>query len=150
MSKVKQDEYLWNRLGEYRIKVKLGHKAPTKYQVEQARAIYKVDLLEDVLLPEDKIIEEIDLQKLSMMGLGSLDIKAFYVISKVPKVHSVILNKDIYVYWDSVSSHDVSAGKGYHQMLEQNRLLKKPNENTPAEELDNAMHRRVWTLVLIL
>lgn len=144
LSKIKQDDMIWKRLGEYSIKIKPGHKQPTKFQIEQAKVFFKVDLLNDILHDDDKIIEEAPPQQLQMLGLNESGIKVYYVVSKISKAHSTILNKEIYPYWDSVASPDISSGLGYHQLLEQNELIKKPSENTNISLLDNAAKRRVW------
>lgn len=144
LSKIKQDDMIWKKLGEYSIKIQPGHKPPTRFQIEQAKVFFKVDLLNDLLHADDKIIEEVAPQQLKMLGLNESGIKVYYVISKISKVHSTILNKDIYPYWDSVASHDISSGLGYHQLLEQNELIKRPSENTKISLLDNAAKRRVW------
>jgi len=143
LSKVTQDDSIWNQLGEYCIKVQLGSQKPSVQQIEYVKSYFNVDLVKDILVPEDKVIEEIDLRALRGKGLiDNLELRCFHVISEIPKVRSKILDRDVFSYWDSVASYDLASGMGYHRLMQQCDLLR--GDNVDWRERDNASSRRIW------
>lgn len=141
---VAQEEQVWSKLREYRIKVKPGLQAPGKQQIEQARTFFKVDLLKDHLTEDDQIVSEIDLKGMPLFR-NLAGMRAWHVLSPVQQVYSHFLNRDLYAYWDSIASHDSSSAAGYYDLLKQLSLLKKPAGGMGLKQLDNADDRRVWS-----
>jgi hypothetical protein len=60
------------------------------------------------------------------------------------RIRSVILERDLYCYWDSIASTDRSATAAHLRVLRSSGLLKEP-PGLDLARLDNTTERRIWS-----
>lgn len=120
---------LYEVVNKVRIK---GAELPQQ-MVAMLAMIHKVRIPDDLLRDNDEV-------------LTSDHVSDFNIdIAQVPKVlkkhTSVILNRDVYSYWDNVASTDKNAAAQFERYLKENQLLRGKLNN---ESMDNAAKRRVY------
>jgi hypothetical protein len=126
----------WNSLREKKSRGKLGSRSLSPGERSRARALYRLNLPDDLLQSDDQILEE---QKSAIPGLMVVD-----VLAKPTKVRSRILNRELYAYWDSIASIDSHSANQYECLLRQSALLKNPPDHLRIAHLDSAAPRRIW------
>lgn len=131
------DSPVWERQRELVVKVDLGSTRPSRGDIARAKVMYSIDILQDVLGPDDEIVGE---RPSFMPGVRVLS-----VLTPVRKSYSAILDRNVHVYWDTVASVDFDSGKEYLRMLVACGLLKVPPQGVDIALLDNAHERRVWS-----
>ena len=114
----------------------LQPRALTEREVRRARGQYSLNLPEDLLRDDDQVLEE---HETKIPGFSVVD-----VLAKVEKAHSRILDSDLYVYWDTVSSTDFDSAVEYLELLKECGLLKEPDGPLDLNRLDSQAPRRMW------
>ena len=128
---------VWQSLREKRRRGKLlRSKTLTQREIMRARGQYALNLPEDLLKDDDQILLEEETQ---IPGLSVAE-----VLAKPVKVHSRILNTDMYVYWDTVSNIDHDSALEYWRLLKQCGLLKEPAGGLGLERLDTQNPDRIY------
>jgi len=127
----------WEKLGEIVGKFDISGRTLSPHEITQARLLFNVRIPDDLLSTQDQIISE---DSSPLPG-----VKRFNVLEKLQKMHSVILDRELYVYWDSVASYDKDSGQGYFDFLASTGLFKAPSSSMLPEHLDNAYDRRIWS-----
>lgn len=105
------------------------------HEVARARGLYQIRLPDDVLSADDEVLER---TATPIRGLTLVE-----VLAKLKRTHSKLLDRSVYVYWDSVASIDSDSAVEFERLLRQTGLLKEPAGGLPLEQLDNAARRRV-------
>ncbi|WP_039913347.1 hypothetical protein [Cellvibrio mixtus] len=126
----------WSIQRELVKKCKLGNKKLSQYETMKLKMMHGIELPADLLTDADVIISN-DVSPVDGVSL-------FNVLEQLRKVHSVILDRDCYAYWDTVASYDFDSGTGYFDLLRNCDLLKIPDGVNDFTALDNAYARRVW------
>jgi hypothetical protein len=128
---------VWHFLRERVKRGRIGSKPIARSEVLRARGLYKVNLPEDVLKDEDQILQECGSD---IPGLTLVD-----VLAKPQDSYSCILDRRLYVYWDTIASIDFDSAREYERLLRLGGLLKEPRGGLELNQMDNAAHRRVWS-----
>lgn len=131
-----QNSSEWNSLREVVTKCDVGNRKLSPQEIMQAKMILNIRVPEDLLAPQDIVISEKE-----TLAPG---VKLFNVLAPLQKMRSIILNRDCYVYWDSVASLDFDSGIEYFNFLKKSGLFKQPEVNLDIAKLDNAYPRRLW------
>lgn len=131
-----QNSSQWNSLREVVTKCDVGNRKLSPQEIMQAKMILNIRVPEDILTQQDVVISEKD--------TPAPGVKLFNVLAPLQKMRSVILNRDCYVYWDSVASLDFDSGIEYFNFLKLSGLFKAPESNVDIAKLDNAHPRRLW------
>jgi hypothetical protein len=126
----------WNSLREKKSRGKLGSRSLSHGELLRARALYRLNLPDDLLRSDDQVLEE---QRSAIPGLLVFD-----VLAKPTKIRSRILNRELYVYWDNIASIDSHSANQYECLLRESALLKKPPDHLNIAQLDSAAPRRIW------
>jgi hypothetical protein len=108
----------------------------TREAALRARAVYGLESTSEQLADGDQVLATVDS---TIPGLEVLR-----VLAKARPVHSRILERDLYAYWDSIASYDFASGEGFHALLQASGLLRNSEPPLGIEALDNAFKRRVW------
>ncbi len=127
----------WNSLREVVTKCDVGNRKLSPQEIMQARMLFDIRFPEDLLVAQDNVISE-----KSEIAPG---IKLFNVLKPLQQIRSAILDRDTYVYWDSVASLDFDSGIEYFNILKSLGLFKEPEANLDITNLDNAHPRRLWS-----
>ena len=124
----------WGELKEFKKKIDIGNTVLTPDEIFSLKSFLKVELPRDLLNKSDKIVNE--------MQVPIPGVKVYDVLTSYEKTRSVILNKDVNVYWDNVGSADFSSVDEFLKLLHCEGIL-KPAPN--GVELDHDSVRKVWT-----
>jgi hypothetical protein len=113
-----------------------GSKPLTPGEMARVKAQYKLASPPDIR-NDDQVLQERPTQ---IPGLTIAD-----VLAKPIKTYSRILDRDLFVYWDSVASIDYESLRMFANLLRGCGLLKEPDGGLDVGIMDNAAKRRVWT-----
>ncbi len=128
----------WQQLRELRVKAAMtGNARPTPGQLTRMRVAFQMSSLDDPVNERDMILGE---DRSPVPG-----IVVHRVLSPIERCHSRILDRPVYVYWDSVASTDFDSALEYSRLLTECGLLRQPPGETRLEQLDNAAPRRLWS-----
>ncbi len=134
---VNQNSKAWETLKEVKLKVKLGNIELTPEQISMAKMMFHINIPEDIVKDEDRILKVHDTE---LEGVQLVE-----VLQTLEKNHSVILNTQLFSYWDSVASSDFDSASEFYSLLKKAELLKNSESNLMTlEQFDNASNRRVW------
>ena len=107
-------------------------------KVAEAKMRYRINMPEDELKAEDKILRE---SKSHIQGLGLVD-----VLAKPKKTYSKILKKEGYSFWSSMSRFDTDSVNDFRRLLKQEGLYKTPPAILKGEEYDDGLaDRKIWS-----
>jgi hypothetical protein len=123
----------WQLLREKVTRVAPGSRALSSSEWLRARGLYHLRNAVG-LCPGDRILRE---RSCEIPGLRLVDVLALPVRS-----HSLILDTDRYVYWDSIASTDFDSWRAFERLLRQDGRIA---EDAASDRLDNASSRRVWS-----
>jgi hypothetical protein len=124
----------WSSLKELGWKVDIGNKVLTPTEIFAAKSMLQIEVPRDLLKKTDVIVSE---ESIPVPG-----VKLYSALSCVEKTLSVILNRDVNVYWDNVASVDFSSADEFFKLLKCTGLLKPAPSGI---EMDNCSGRRVRT-----
>lgn len=127
----------WSSLRERANRGRLGPKGLRQHEILRARGLFRLNLPDDVVQPDDKIIGECETEIIP--GLTVVD-----VLTRPRPTYSKILGRDVYVYWDSIGSYDLDSGSQFATLLRQSGLLKEPSGGLTLEQLDYCANQRIW------
>jgi alpha-ketoglutarate-dependent taurine dioxygenase len=127
----------WDSLREVVTKCDIGNRKISQQEIMQAKLMLNISIPEDVLVEGDVVLSE--------KTAPAPGIKLYNVLAPLKKTRSVILNRDCYVYWDSVASLDFDSGVEYFNLLKSSELFKEPGSHFDLTSLDNAYPRRLWS-----
>lgn len=137
MLNVNSESEVWSRMKQLGTKADLGNQQLTPMQMASAKMMLQLNLPADLLTPADEIISQ---RNSPLPG-----IKLYNVLTSAKKSRSVILDREVYVYWDNMASTDFDSGREFIHLLSGNQLLRTPPEGVVSTALDNAHPRRVWS-----
>jgi hypothetical protein len=126
----------WKQIREQATRIARGTRRLTAAEGVRAKALYRLDSPSDIVRQSDIVLEEweSDIAKLK-----------FATVLAVPETcHSAILNRDVFVYWDTIGCIDHDALQSFGELLEQNTLLRRPPSGLPLEAMDKDYARRSW------
>jgi hypothetical protein len=132
---VNDSSIAWQSFREKVRRGRLGKRLLAPHEIRRARGLYRLSLPEDALREDDQILKE---HQTDIADLTILD-----VLAKPRRAYSRILERELYVYWDSIASIDFDSASEYLRMLRQCGLLREPQGGLELREMDNAAHRRV-------
>jgi|GEM_PF-1465648 len=134
---VNSESDIWESMSEISLKVDIGDKKLTPTEVSAAKMMFQITLPDDLISATDKVVKS---KPSHVPG-----IKMFDVLTPSKPTHSVILDKDVNVYWDNMASTDYDSAKEYYAMLTTSGLLREPEKKRRLQQYDNAAGRRVWS-----
>jgi hypothetical protein len=133
---VNQASECWASLKELVTRIAPGGRALSPSERALVKVRCQADPVHDLLKPQDVVLEE---QKAPLPGL-----KCFWVLAGLRKRRSVVLERDVYTYWDSVCTTDEDAVDQSVSVLSRLNLLKEPAGGPPVSESMRARSRKVW------
>lgn len=124
----------WTSLRERVMRLDRGSRHLESGELRRATVLHHLHTPATVRV-EDRVLGEL---QSAIPGVKLVDALA------VPrKIRSVILERDLYSYWDSIASVDRSAVGAYARLIRNSGLLKEPVGHD-LSQLDNAAPRRIW------
>jgi len=127
----------WQSLREQTVRIKPGSKTLTGSEIARARGLYRFDPRTAALKDDDKILQE---RQSFLPGLTLID-----VLAKPQKIYSRILDRRLYVLWDSIGNIDYDALSAYADLLRHYGLLKEPAGGLELREMDASAYARRWS-----
>ena len=131
----------WSVLREVVRKVDLCGRTLSEQEEMEAKVRYSISIPESIVSPSDEILAEI--QPL-IPG-----IRCFNVLAKPRRTRSVILNKEVYAYWASISGPDRDSTKEYAALLHRLGLLKEPAVYGDVAKLDGIENSNNTNLIKV-
>lgn len=133
---VNSDSTAWRKLREETIRLNLNDYKPSPSETLQARLKYQIDLENDIIKKNDKILEKI---------MSPIDgIEAYKVLTSTRKAYCSILKKEVYPYWDSVASTDHASPREFFSYLSNLNILHGSSSHKSITDFDNVRDRRVY------
>ncbi|MDP9050378.1 MAG: TauD/TfdA family dioxygenase [Acidobacteriota bacterium] len=126
----------WQSLREKARRGRIGPKPLTQQEILRARGLYRLNLPTDILREDDQVLEE---SRTEFPSLTVVD-----VLAKPQRFHSSILDRKLYVYWDTIGSIDKDSAPQYARLLRQCGLLKEPKGGLQVHQMDSSAQRRIW------
>ena len=102
--------------------------------IRKIKAVARLRMPEDTLKVDDEILEQ---------SSFSPNFTVFNALTKPTKSHSLLLNREVYVYWDTTESVDCDSALEFNSFLRKRNLLKLPHNNLDVENLDDSTSRRI-------
>jgi hypothetical protein len=133
---VDESNNIWDSFREQVRRLRLGSSPLTQREIQRVKGMYKLSIPESLLKDDDEILHE--------SKIASPDLTLLEVLAKPRKSYSRILNRELYVYWDSIGSIDFDSGTEYFNLLKACSLLREPDGGLELSAVDNAARRRVW------
>lgn len=130
---VDESSHVWESLREFVLRGKFEG-TPTAGQISKIRAMLRLNLLEDTLQEDDKIINECKVDS---------KLTVFEVLAKPKKSYSRILEQQRYVFWDSLSAVDHDSLKFMEELLRHNGLFNEPPNYSGLDQIDWDPARRL-------
>ncbi len=126
----------WESMREKMTRVRLGSRKMAPREIARARALYGVRIPEDVPRDDDRVLGE---RSCRIAGLILVD-----VLARPTKIHSRLLQRETFAYWDTIASVDHDAIEQYVSLLQRWGLLRLPGGEFESSQLDTASRSRVW------
>src|SRR5262249_37154766 len=127
----------WDSLRQLVVKVPAGRQPLTKGEAARARSLYHLRSRYDVVQQDDNVLSYIETE-IPDVALAS-------VLEKPRRIHSRILERELFVLWDNIAGIDRALPGGFVKYLRQSSLLKTPPYDLELEHLDNVSRRRIWS-----
>jgi hypothetical protein len=127
---------IWQSFRELKRRGRLASRQLAPGEISRARGLYQINLPTDILREDDQILEE--------RPTAIPDLTVVRVLTKPIQAESRILDRKLYVYWDSIASIDFDSGQEYARMLRQCGLMKEPQGGLELGQLDNCAKLRIW------
>jgi hypothetical protein len=127
---------IWQSLRENVKRGAVVSRSLTPSEISRVRGLYQINMPAEALRDDDQILEQ---RSTEIPGLT-----IFNVLAKPRKTYSRILNRDLYVLWDSISSIDSESAIQYATLLRQCGLLKEPPGGLALQKMDNTFVRHLW------
>lgn len=127
---------IWQSFRERKNRGRLGSRQLAPGEISRARGLYEINMPTDILREDDQILEE---RATAIPDLTVLD-----VLAKPSQTESRILDRKLYVYWDSMASIDFDSAQEYARLLRQCGLMKEPQGGLELDQLDYCASRRIW------
>ncbi|MFT5163910.1 MAG: hypothetical protein ACI9FJ_002507 [Alteromonadaceae bacterium] len=124
---------IWDKLQE---QVRRGKSARplTPAEVRQIKVMARLNMPEDTLKEDDEILKQ------SEVAPG---FTVYNALAKPQKSHSVLLDREVYAYWDSVGCIDHDCANEFEDFLRAHDLLKLPDHVIDTATLDDSAVRRI-------
>jgi hypothetical protein len=132
---VDESSKAWTSLRERAVRGKVN-RGLARHEIVRAKALYQVNLPADVPRADDEILQE---RPTVIPGLTLLD-----VLARPEKTYSVILDRKVNVYWDSIDSADLDSVAEFAGLLRESGLLREPPGYFELSQLDPDADRRLW------
>lgn len=126
---------VWPSLRERKMRGKFN-RVLERQEIVRAKALYQVNLPDDVLRNDDQILHE---RQTVIPGLTVLE-----VLAKPEKVFSKVLHRRLYGLWDTIELIDLDSAVEYLGLLRESGLLKEPPGGLELRQLDAAADQRIW------
>ena len=123
----------WEYLKEMTTRVIADTKMLSPGDAARGRAIYRLRRGDDFVRPADRVIRLIS------------DMPLARVLAQAEPAYSSILDKDIYVLWDTIGGVDSDLMAWFYEYLKELDLIVEPLEHASLEMLDCAALRRFWS-----
>jgi hypothetical protein len=104
--------------------------------VERAIARAKF-LAEEFPGPGDQVVAE---RPAEMEG-----VRLLWTLTPLRKSFSKVLQREVFTYWDSVSSTDRDAVNGIVDLMSRHGLLREPTDGPPIDHFDESFRRTLWS-----
>ncbi|MES2825223.1 MAG: hypothetical protein V4732_16585 [Pseudomonadota bacterium] len=127
----------WDSLRDIVTKCDIGNRKLTQLEIMQAKMLLNINIPEDIVTKKDVVVSE--------KGSPAPGITLFNVLVPLQKIRSIILERDCFVYWDTVASVDFDSGLAYLDFLKTTGLLKEPESGIDISRLDYVHPRRLWS-----
>jgi hypothetical protein len=131
---VDQDSTCWSCLKELVTRIDPQSRPMTVTERAIARAKF---MTEGATGPDDQILEE--------RPCGFDGVRFLWALTPARKAYSRILQREVFTYWDSVSSLDYDSLRECLRMMGSLGLLREPAGVAPINHLDPAYHRAIWS-----
>ena len=125
----------WALLRERTTRGRVTARPLSKSEIIRAKGLHRLNLPDDLLKDDDRVLQE---DPTSIPGLNVVD-----VLAPPKKTRSIILERDLHTYWDSVASVDFDCSRQFVELLQGSRLLKMPSGDCDLSQLDTSHQRRI-------
>ena len=105
-------------------------------EAARAKALYKLRSSNEITRSSDIVIEE--------WPSNIADLRLVTVVGKLAKCRSVILKKDVPVYWDAIGCVDHTALDSFSEVIKERNLLRVPAGGMDIRDMDQDYRRRIW------
>jgi hypothetical protein len=126
---------VWTTLLERKVKPRLTNIVLSKWDKARAKSLYGLDM-DDLLEESDKVISE-DPSEIAGLTIAT-------TLEPAKKTYSTIMERDLYVYWDTIASFDFQCCDEYVRMLKVLGLNRKPVDKASDSALDLVHKGRIW------
>jgi len=130
---VEQSNDIWGGLREARTRGKATIEL-TRTEIEQIKLMAQLNMPEDKLRNDDEILGENQITPYFTL---------FDVLAIPQKSYSRILDRELYVYWDTIECVDYDSITAFNRFLKQHDLLRLPSEVLDIKMLVDSSERRV-------
>ena len=127
---------IWQSFRERKNRGRLGSRQLAPGEISRARGLYEINMPTDILREDDKILEE--------RATAIPDLTVMDVLAKPSQTECRILDRKLYVYWDSIGSIDFDSAQEYARLLRHCGLMKEPQGGLELDQLDCCASRRIW------
>ena len=128
-----QDSPAWRCMQERVARIHPGNRPLTGSEKAILRARF---LAEEFPLPEDQAIEE--------WSPGIAGIRLLWVLTRLRKSFSSLLQREVYTSWDSVASSDLHAATEGVRLMEHYGLVREPENGPRIDHCDSTYRRTAW------
>ncbi len=137
LQNIDEESSAWPQLREVMRKVDLSARKLSAAEAARLKAVHLIGLPDGALCEEDEILQELPSP---LPG-----VPCFTVLARLKRIHSAILGRPMYAYWDSVASTDSDASKEYLMLLRRLGLLREPVGGADLRGLDNTHPRKKYS-----
>jgi hypothetical protein len=125
---------MWELLRENTIRGRLVSGSLATHDVLKIRGLYQLHLPADFLSDDDQILNEV---RTEIPGFTILE-----VFARLKRAYSRLLDRKVYVLWDTVASADLDLAPQYSDLLRQAALLREPDNGLELHAMDRSGDRR--------
>jgi hypothetical protein len=127
---------VWRSLREKVTRIAPDSRPLTQGEMRRATAMYHLHSPAG-LRDDDHVLAQ---RESAIPGLKLLE-----VLARPRRTRSVMLERDVHAYWDSIASIDFDSAGAYVRTLRNCGLLKAATPDFDVKQMDNAAPRRVWS-----
>jgi hypothetical protein len=127
---------MWESLRENTMRGRLSSGSLVAHEILRIRGLYRLDLPADLLSDDDQILKE---HRTEIPGFTLLE-----VMARLKRTHSRLLERKVYVLWDTIASADFDLAQQYSDLLRQAALLREPENGLELHVMDRTVKRHRW------
>lgn len=109
----------------------------TAAEAQMLRMMHNIDATRDALQPDDEIVKELE--------SPIENVRLFNAMVRPERVHSVILDRPVNVYWDSLSNTDIDSGQEFVRLQRRMDLIREPQAGLDVSAMDYTFKGRNWS-----